>query len=539
METYKAALKIKAFLLQKLESFFNEYIERYSKNIGYLQFYPLILIEDLYLANEHNPEKVSDKMYELSWFIASIRKRIKTSQLEHDIFVFNINDYNKFQKEYSEEISKNYWVYREIMTKLDDIYSPVSLSLESEANSNKYKMIWPLISSPINSEAIYFYNAFNKKELEYGKKIKSEPIEYIMSKFMANKFDDLYKGFDEKLYALCMKCVAIDIDKLGGSIKSKSIKSSEDLKRFVGYFYYKSLVHKVFNSIKNPFVISNPSENLIQVSKNELLLNLYEVTGLSEGKIDKLLEYFTFKDSGSFNEFPFIEDNDLIYWSPFAWILNDFQFSIVNGHYFKNIVFQNRDKTISHSLVANIDSKFNEYNNLKVEKEYYYEYFLNGQKINSDIDVAILDEKNKALLIIECKWKDNFYAIAGQQVITKVFRGVQKIYSDQISKHRGFFENNSDAVKNIFKDTKLKREEIKIHYIVVDKRSQLFIDDFELVPVYGLLYLAEVKGKGDYLNLRGLIDAINSFQTSIEYICNDPKVYKIDEEIILLSEDLE
>lgn len=121
METYKAALKIKSFLLQKIENFFNEYVESYSENIGYLQFYPLIMIEDLYLANECSPENVSDKMYELSWFIASIRKRIKISQLEHDIFAFNINDYNKFQKEYSEEISKNYWIYREIMTKLDDI----------------------------------------------------------------------------------------------------------------------------------------------------------------------------------------------------------------------------------------------------------------------------------------------------------------------------------------------------------------------------------------------------------------------------------
>lgn len=88
--------------------------------------------------------------------------------------------------------------------------------------------------------------------------------------------------------------------------------------------------------------------------------------------------------------------------------------------------------------MATIEQKFNAYKNLKVKTEFYYEYYQAGKKINSDLDVVILDELNKVLLVIECKWKDNFYAIAGQEIITKVYRGVQKIYSDQIEKHKGF-----------------------------------------------------------------------------------------------------
>lgn len=539
MEQYEVAMKTKKYLIGEMENFFNEYIEKYLNDIGYLQFYPLILAEELYSMNSKNPMIVADEMYKLSWFVSNIKSKINVQQ-SCNSFKFNKTKYLNFKDKYFTKISNLYWVYKEIITKLDDIYSPVSLFLEG--GSKEYKLIWPLISSPIQATAIYYYQTFDKEILEFENKTRSAPIQYIMSKIMVSLEKgslDTFKQFDEKLYCLCTKCVEIDINKLGGRIRSSEIKSSADLVKFLSYFYYHSIIKKYnINSIFNVDEQHNPKDYLIKKEKSELIEELVNITDLSEGKINKLINYFIFEKNGSFNEFPLFDYNGTIYWCPFSWILNDFQFSIVNGHYFKNIEFQHRDKTISHSVVAEIENKFKQYSNLKVKTEFYYEYKLENKKVNSDIDVAILDEKNKTLLIIECKWKDNFYAIAGEEIITKVYRGLQKIYSDQIHKHMGYFQNNKESINRIFNNKVLNTNDIDIQYIVVDKRSQLFIDDMKLVPLFGLLYLAENISEKDDLNLKKLLNTISSFKTSIEYICNEPKMYNIDDDLKVLSEDL-
>lgn len=100
------------------------------------------------------------------------------------------------------------------------------------------------------------------------------------------------------------------------------------------------------------------------------------------------------------------------------------------------------------------------------------------------------------------------------------------------------FKNDYEAIKKIFPELNINTEEFDIHYIVVDKRSQIFIDDLKLVPIFGLLYLAKIYSSEQILNLTDLINEINSYNTSVDYSFNELKKYVINEQLILLTEDI-
>ena len=104
-----------------------------------------------------------------------------------------------------------------------------------------------------------------------------------------------------------------------------------------------------------------------------VLSKAVQFTGLSIGKVEKYFNYL-FDGRGSLLEFPFILHNEKLIFVPSSWMLNDLQFCVVNGHFYKGERFRNRDKTISHSVVNSITRRVETFKNIVFGQEVYYEF---------------------------------------------------------------------------------------------------------------------------------------------------------------------
>jgi hypothetical protein len=190
----------------------------------------------------------------------------------------------------------------------------------------------------------------------------------------------------------------------------------------------------------------------------------------------------------------------------------------VNGHYFRDIQFTNRDTTISSSIINDLIKKVQKNTNIKFIHEKYYEFMLNGKKDNSDVDFAIYDIETNNLLIIECKWKDNVYLPSEDFV--KITRTINEIYKKQLDKHKAFLETSKTNIDFLFDNDPVivnLSEKVNITYIALDKRVQLHLDNKHLLPIYTMMYLLEQFSDGTKLNLKDLINEICSLETNVSY----------------------
>lgn len=224
-------------------------------------------------------------------------------------------------------------------------------------------------------------------------------------------------------------------------------------------------------------------------------------------------------------------------------MLNDWQFSIVNGHYCKDILFKNRSKTISQTIVNSLINKCLHLTNIVTTQEKYYEFInTEGKVINSDIDFAMYDTSSNTMLVVECKWKDNHYiANDYRKNYIKIQDSLNKIYSEQMSRHEEFLSQHNDNIKSVFKyDERIGSLNSRdIFYLAVDKRSALHIDNKHLLSVYALQYLIDKYTENNNLNLNNLITEIKGLRTYVDYQHTDNVVkYVINDDITILSDDL-
>lgn len=63
--------------------------------------------------------------------------------------------------------------------------------------------------------------------------------------------------------------------------------------------------------------------------------------------VDRIVNYFVNKGNTNLMEFPLFEIEDNIITIPSLFIVNDWQFTVINGHYAKEKVIKNREKTLS------------------------------------------------------------------------------------------------------------------------------------------------------------------------------------------------
>ena len=203
-------------------------------------------------------------------------------------------------------------------------------------------------------------------------------------------------------------------------------------------------------------------------------------------------------------------------------VLNDFQFSIVNGHYYKGIRFENKDETVSQSIIDYIVNHVNKYSNILYNTNYVYSVpneTFKGNPLNSDIDVAMYDKIGKKLLIIECKWKENVYQ--NRENYIKIEDALKKIYDNQLEKHQTYLERDINRLNELF-DNQIdftREGDVDTLYLFVDKRIQYHDNgtNRHVIPIFMLAYLFENNSSKRQLILSDVFSEIREMKSRVRY----------------------
>lgn len=542
MEEYQVRKNTKDFIINHINQYLDEYIIKYKDNIGYLLYYPLISIEISFQEVSPNHENAIIDRYAISWFIGKIFERGINLEL---VLEYKEAEFIYFKKNIFKYISLLYKDFL-LCEKIMDM-SSVAKSQIKQLSINKYQFTAAIIGGGFLKDYIYF-QGFDNSNFNIEREIKMNSVKRLAEKYSRygpksyQKLSRLLIDIDKEILDLCIEGVKIDLDNLGGNVKSSVIKNVNELNIILGYYYYCSQVTQYAFSMGRVFNKVNSLDTLFYYDIGWFINKVSQTTGLSVGKVEKYLKYFVFNGKGSLQEFPIIIQNNKVIFIPSSWMLNDFQFSLVNGHYYKNETFKNRDKTISHSVVSAITRKVENFENIIFGHEVYYEYYNNSTKVNSDIDVTLYDKNSNTFIVIECKWKENHYVLAGEENYKKIHQSLNEIYSDQISKHQTFINCDKENLSKIL-ENKLTVNEIgenpDILYIAVDKRSQLFMGDKKIVPLNGLMVLIDIYSNDTSLELDKVVEKIREQSTKTSYLnVGDFKEIKISDELTIVTEDL-
>ena len=511
---YEIRLKIANEIDKSIEERLNLYYELVKEDNAFFSVYPLLFLEENFAIQRN---KVQTGMVEIkvtSWLLGEMIKRGAN---------FNINtssnkDSYETYKRNMVPILRAMYIKSDTIDEIKDTYSICSAKIVGE--NNKYQIYKSFPIDKYKKEDVYFNNRYDFEKYERDQKIINRTTEMIVKKFVKSKkhptitLHEYIRNIDLKIYEACKERVSIDIsEKLGKNIKSDVIGSTKELISILGYLYYAAMGYHTRTQL------TNDSNYIFALMKQDLVNKLKIATSLSEGKIQKYLDYFTFLGKGTLNNFPLVKSNEIFSFIPSSIILNDWQFSIVSGHYMKNIDFKNRDKSISQNVIEMVRDSLEKFENIECVFEHYYE--LLTESGNSDIDIAIYCKNQETLLIIEAKWIDNHYKDYDDEKFSNIYSTLNKIYDKQLKKHKSYLSEGELGLSKLFSYPINPK---KIGFIAVDKRSQIHTNEKHMLSVYVLLLLIEVYTEKNQLNLSAMIDEINCLETGTEYI----EIFSID-----------
>lgn len=522
MQEYKIRDEISKYIKDKIDTGINEYVNQYGEDTRYLLSYPLINIE-IGLEKE-GAESISNwsKRATAGFLIDKIYTKSKNN-------VFNTNIDNKQFKFYKDNLHDklaDIMQANRIYYEIKDMNSIAKSRIET-IEDNKHKITTSLVSDKYKEEAFYFHGLADTNKFESEMDMIKNGIEkfefkYFTSKEGMKKLNRLHIEIDKETLEYCNSLVNKDLHKLGKDTKSNVFRSLDDLGCVISFLYYLSFTRKkkiqLFNILRKEF---NYSEYILCYTKEWLINKIVKEKGISENKVKRILEYLVNDGTQNLLEFPLFEQGEYIITIPSLIVINDWQFTIVNGHYYKDCKFSNELKTISSTIENNLDLKLKRTNNVIVCKSKYYEYRnIQNDIVKSDIDLGIYDIKRNKLLIIEAKWKKNHYHNEGDKKYIKIQDTLNKIFNEQISKHKelltdrnrliDLFDNN-DQIKGI-------QEMPETLYIGVDKRNQLHINGKHMITEFMLQYFIAKYSDSNDLNLEKLFDELKTLKTKVEYI---------------------
>jgi len=547
MNDYNIRKRTVKFINKNLDDVINRYCHRYEDNIGFLLFYPLIYLEVKFKEVIPNCERAIIDREITNWFIEEILRRNIRKDL---IFTFKRDEFEEYRDKIYPQLKKLYSDYRLAKEINNDVL--IERCKVKKIGNNKYNIITPLIEKCFNGGNAYYHGIYDLEVIGKEKELANKPMEYIIENYCMKKtykkatrnIRRLAVDIDKELYEICVKRVDVDTSKMGDKLKSTVINKKETLNNFLGFLYYLSSLTAATFDIEHKFERNIEVIKAINIIDIEWLKNkIKKLTNMNEILIQKYIDYFIFNGEGTIIDFPLIQYREKLIILPSSIMLNDWQFSITNGHYARKIEFTRKEKNISKSIVDLIHKQLSKFNNILVEKEYYYEVFLDNEKINSDIDIAIYDSNSKSILIIECKWKHNHYIEDSEENYAKIQDSLNKIYTEQISKHKKFINENINNVNKLFKNKiELKNdEEYNVYYLAVDKRSDLHINNQHMISVYTLLAFCAIYSESNILDLEKLIKKIYEAETKVEYfMLGEPKEFCIDQEekLYITSDEL-
>ena len=546
MDDFKIREKAKVYIQDRIHEGLSDYINKYENDSRYLLYYPLI---DLEIGmREEDPKSITNwnRRATVAFLIDNIYEDIK-----------NVNGYDLIEENGFEEYrDKLYNKLNQIMqdsrtlSEIDDGNSIAKSKIE-EVSANIFKVTTSLVIDKYKEESFYFYGMddeeVSKKDRELIKnQIAKFIIKYSSSKENIRKLKRLHIDIDKEVLEYCKSQIDKDLLKLGEDLKSKVFKNINELSLVLSYLYYLAFINKFRVEILN--ILGNKIElndYLLYYDKEWIISKISNVQSIPSSRVTKIINYLINNGTKQILEYPLFELNNHIITIPSLIMVNDWQFSIVNGHHYNSSVdFKNKSKTISVSTEKKIINKLIDKENIVSCSGKYYE-FLNddGIKINSDIDLGIYDIKRNKLLIAECKWKENHYY---DNVLDKNYIKIQdtlnKIFKEQISKHKEYL-NSKENINFIFDNNetiKSIKENPEILYIGIDKRNQIHIEGKHMITEFMLAAFIDQYSNGNDLNLELLFREIETLETKVEYYSiDDKKVIKIDDDTEILIDKCE
>ena len=546
MDDFKIRGKIKTYIKDRIHKGLSDYINKYENDSRYLLYYPLI---DLEMGmREEAPESITNwnRRATVAFLIDNIYKDIK-----------NVKGYDLIEEDgFKEYRDKLYNKLNQIMqdsrtlSEIDD-GSSIAKSRIEKVSANRFKITTSLVTDKYNEEDFYFYGMDDEEVAKKDRElIKNEIAKFILkyssSKENIRKLKRLHIDIDKEVLEYSKSQIDKDLLKLGEDLKSKVFKNINELSLVLSYLYYLAFINKFRVEILK--ILGKKIElkdYLLYYDKEWVISKISEVQDIPSNRVKKIINYLINNGTQQILEYPLFELNDHIITIPSLIMLNDWQFSIVNGHHYNSSVdFKNKSKTISVATEKKIINKLIDKENIVSCSGKYYE-FLNddGKKINSDIDLGIYDIKRNKLLIAECKWKENHYY---DNVLDKKYIKIQdtlnKIFKEQISKHKEYLNSkkNIDFIFDNNETIKSIKENPEILYIGIYKRNQIHIEDKHMITEFMLASFIDTYSKGNDLNLELLFRKIDSLQTKVEYFSiDDEKVIKIGDDTEILIDKCE
>lgn len=550
-EEYELRQVLFSEMNKDIDNNFQGVYEKIAHNFGKEILYPLSVVEKKF--NDMSMTSLNSEMF------ANSELMISVNSLREAVFwyikkILENSGKLRFQGVLFGEQLPGEYEFTEWVLGIYDEYSRANLiksirngaskvEIREEENGN-LGFYFPVIKDEYSKEMIYYYGLDDVLASEEERRIFTECEKHLLDKinFFAlsqnpqlvvtdfNILRRMTSVIDFKYFELCKKRILVDLNKISSStLKSRYrdtdenvINSKEELASFLTLFYYLSRIDSVKRMLT--FTTNYGDGKYYCVYELPKLLALGNQVGLSNDAMKIYIKYFSVEpgiQGGSFTEFPFIVCREKIIWIPSSIVLNDFQFSIVNGHYYKGVDFYEKDDTVSQSIVDYVVNHSKKFKNLLVKSNYLYHETgvkFKGKDLKSDIDVAIYDIKTEKLLILECKWKENVYS--NHDDYLQIEDAIRKVYSRQLEKHQYYLGLGKDKISPIF-DNEIdfnKTSNLDVLYLFVDKRIQFHdnIQNRHVVPIFLLAHLFEKYSTEDELDLNKLFEDIRKMESKVE-----------------------
>ena len=514
-----------------------------SHNVNYYLLYPLAAIE--LGAIKEAPESM-DNLFRrcIATFVFS---KAKEYGKEFYLRKFNTPGLRKFMQSYEKELVPLYQNYR-FSREINDI-NPFSKPRLVQEDKNRYILTTSLVSDVYKEEQFYFAGVDEPQSTEIEKRQVLDLHLKFWNKIVLEqtRIEELQNNVDEGLYGECIKIVEKDLKKWNSKVRSIIFDNPIQLAKVIAYFYYQAMIKSICIRIDMQYeedYINNGQDCIMILEKEKCIKSISDISGVSERKVGIIVEYLINDGKMNLLEFPLFEVEDKIITIPSAILVNDWQFTIVNGHYMKHIPIKNREKTISTVTEGRIERTLRGVENIAVAKTKPYSFVdKNGENQCSDIDSAIYDMTRNILLIIEAKRIDKHYKDEIDKRYGMILQTLNNIYTKQIEKHKMYLENK-DNIDNLFEEDKRYNkgmESPQIFYLAVDKRNQLHINDRHMVSEYMLIYFLRKYIKNNQLDLEEMWKEIDNLKTKVEYITISDKYHEIpinDATILVEEADL-
>jgi hypothetical protein len=513
-----------SFISEKINAGVNAYINKHKADIRYFLHYPLVEIE---LGLDMEPaESIENGILRDSFGFLVQKTLSKWNEFEHKPIISKKGFESYTTK--SSGVIQSIWHDNYTLMDVKDGNS-YAKSIINKIDNNRYKLITSLVSNTYREESFYFYGADDAEEQEKEKQfILQNTLRFFKKYFIQiKKIDNLYSNFDQDILSYCKDKVMIDLSKLHHKTKSSIFNSLDELGSVLSFLYYLAFVKNLKRKLA--LMIDNEDKHLdeclLQFPKEWIVNTIANLFKIPINRVNRIISYLTNTGNSNILEFPLFEHRGMIITAPSLIVINDWSFTIVNGHYIKNISFIKREKTISVSTEIKLEKALKSVTNVLYCKEKYYEVWdQSGEKYSSDIDFAIFDYSNNILFVIESKWKDNHYYNGEEKNHPKIQDTFNKIFKEQVKKHKLFLSANKN-ISSIFDfDIRidLQHKKADIYYVAIDKRNQLHLNNDHMITEYMLLFLIKQNINNNMLSLLNVVDAIHQMHTKVEYISINP-----------------